>query len=71
MSGEGVMVLEAPIKEGNGAVLAAQDDPASAAGATFNLALNFLGNFGFLLLEEVKFPPLIHFTNDDLTQNLL
>lgn len=64
MSGEGVMELEAAIKERNGAVVAAQDDPASAAGATLDFALNFLRNFGFLLLEEFEFPPLIHYSDD-------
>lgn len=64
MSGEGVIELETAIKERNGAVLGAQDDPASAAGATFDFALNLLRNFGFLLLEEFEFPPLIHYSDD-------
>lgn len=70
MSVEGVMELEAAIEERNGAVFGAQDNPASAAGAALDFSLNFLRNFGFLLLEEFEFPPLIHYS-DDLSPKFL
>lgn len=63
MSLEGVIEVEASVKQAHGTIVAADDDLASAAGTALDLSLDLIGNRALsrqFLLEELELPPLVH-----------
>lgn len=64
MSSELRIELKTSIQQRNGAVVASQYNFSSAAGTTFDFATDLLrdcNSFPIFSLEELEFPPLIHF----------